>query len=110
MKHEHITNILLRPKFTSLSLSGGKIFLSLIPTYNLLNNMESHEVCKYCLKKCKTLKKCGKCRSVSYCSAEHQKLDWKTRGHKLVCDELARVKTNHCQGTADEFLRADIAM
>lgn len=31
-------------------------------------------------------KKCSKCRLVSYCSAEHQKLDWEE--HKRICVRL----------------------
>ncbi|KAF8311105.1 hypothetical protein DL93DRAFT_2083831 [Clavulina sp. PMI_390] len=30
-------------------------------------------------------KRCSACRCVTYCSAEHQKLDWKDGGHKDVC-------------------------
>jgi len=31
--------------------------------------------------------KCGSCRVVSYCSVEHQKLDWKKK-HKSLCGTL----------------------
>lgn len=34
---------------------------------------------------------CGRCRSVAYCSAECQKVDWK-KGHKKKCKLLAEAK------------------
>ena len=56
--------------------------------------MYSLEECNYCRIRSDKLKKCGKCRSVAYCSPEHQMLDWKDSGHKLMCNKLAREKTD----------------
>lgn len=39
-----------------------------------------------------TLKQCGKCRSVAYCSTACQKRDWKA--HKKVCAKLATEKSS----------------
>uniref|UniRef100_A0A182WKG6 MYND-type domain-containing protein n=1 Tax=Anopheles minimus TaxID=112268 RepID=A0A182WKG6_9DIPT len=35
---------------------------------------------------CRGPKLCSRCKSINYCSASHQKLDWKV-GHKSVCSE-----------------------
>ncbi|XP_028398834.1 programmed cell death protein 2-like [Dendronephthya gigantea] len=40
------------------------------------------KLCEVC--GCRGEKLCSKCRQVSYCSRDHQTVDWKT-GHKLVC-------------------------
>jgi len=32
-----------------------------------------------------TYKRCSGCKAVSYCSAEHQRKDWKDGAHKEVC-------------------------
>lgn len=45
-------------------------------------NMEER-VCGRCNDHSKTLKRCGRCKSIWYCSPECQRLDWKT--HKEVC-------------------------
>jgi hypothetical protein len=37
-----------------------------------------------------TLKLCGGCQAVRYCSAECQRKDWKL-GHKVVCEPLSEV-------------------
>jgi hypothetical protein len=44
-------------------------------------------VCAHCKKvgESGTMKRCGRCRRVSYCSLECQKLHWKGGGHKNVC-------------------------
>ncbi len=41
--------------------------------------------CFSCKKETSNLKKCGKCKSVSYCSRACQKQDWST--HKQFCKE-----------------------
>ena len=38
----------------------------------------------------KNLKRCGKCRSVQYCSREHQVKDWENGGHKQLCKQLRK--------------------
>lgn len=40
-------------------------------------------LCQVC--GCRGPLSCGKCKSVSYCSAAHQKIDWTLGGHKTVC-------------------------
>uniref|UniRef100_A0A182S8E8 MYND-type domain-containing protein n=1 Tax=Anopheles maculatus TaxID=74869 RepID=A0A182S8E8_9DIPT len=35
---------------------------------------------------CRGPKLCSRCKSINYCSASHQRLDWKA-GHKSVCSE-----------------------
>lgn len=40
------------------------------------------KVCQVC--HCSSSKSCAKCRSVSYCSKNHQAIDWRT-GHKADC-------------------------
>lgn len=40
-------------------------------------------MCKTCLKENVQLQRCGRCKSVFYCSKECQKKDW--RSHKAVC-------------------------
>ena len=47
------------------------------------NNLRN--LCSLC--GCRADKKCAGCHSVSYCSREHQTIDWKT-GHKVVCKSL----------------------
>jgi hypothetical protein len=44
-------------------------------------------VCAHCKKvgELDTMKRCGRCRRVCYCSVECQKLHWKGGGHKNVC-------------------------
>jgi hypothetical protein len=44
-------------------------------------------VCAHCKKvgELDTMKRCGRCRRVCYCSVECQKLHWKSGGHKKVC-------------------------
>jgi hypothetical protein len=44
-------------------------------------------VCAHCGKvgELDTMKRCGRCRRVCYCSVECQKLHWKRGGHKNVC-------------------------
>lgn len=43
-------------------------------------------VCAYCHQSAPKLQKCGGCKVVWYCSAEHQKLHWKAEGgHKADC-------------------------
>jgi hypothetical protein len=44
-------------------------------------------VCAHCKKvgELDTMKRCGRCRRVCYCSVECQKLHWKGGGHKKVC-------------------------
>jgi TPR repeat protein len=44
-------------------------------------------VCAHCKKvgDLDTMKRCGRCRRVCYCSVECQKLHWKKGGHKKVC-------------------------
>lgn len=46
---------------------------------------------------CKSLKTCGNCRQVSYCSTKCQKYDWKER-HSLICANLAHLTSisTHC--------------
>ena len=52
--------------------------------------------CNYCHIKSDHIKKCGRCKSVAYCSREHQTLDWKERGYKNICKDLAcRKKANN---------------
>jgi len=46
--------------------------------------VEGH-VCAVCARECTA--RCSKCKSVYYCSPQHQRQDW--REHKLVCDDLA---------------------
>lgn len=49
---------------------------------NGVKKIESNESCAYCgIISIRQL--CTRCKSVSYCCRDHQKLDWKT--HKLVC-------------------------
>ena len=36
------------------------------------------------------MKRCGKCRSVHYCSREHQVKDWENGGHKQLCKQLRK--------------------
>ena len=38
--------------------------------------------------------KCGGCRSRVYCSKKCQKGDWKSGGHKVLCDSLSADKMN----------------
>jgi hypothetical protein len=44
-------------------------------------------VCAHCktVGEIDTMKRCGRCRRVCYCSVECQKLHWKGGGHKKVC-------------------------
>jgi hypothetical protein len=49
-------------------------------------------VCAHCKKvgELDTMKRCGRCRRVCYCSVECQKLHWKSGGHKKVCGKEGR--------------------
>lgn len=51
----------------------------------------SHCVCHVCHKSSPTMKWCGKCRSVKYCSQECQKEDW--TNHKSICKSFTQNKT-----------------
>src|SRR5689334_3958716 len=44
------------------------------------------------------LSHCGRCRTVQYCSVEHQREDWP--GHKVVCKQLARAAADLAERTA----------
>ena len=44
--------------------------------------------CEVCKKSDIKLLRCSKCRSVYYCTKEHQQTDWKT--HKTVCGQLEK--------------------
>ena len=48
-----------------------------------LPRVEFLGMCKTCLKENVKLQKCGRCKSVFYCSKDCQKKDWKS--HKAVC-------------------------
>ena len=43
--------------------------------------------CSYCSKKGSNLKRCGRCKAISYCSMECQRTDWPN--HKLECANFA---------------------
>ena len=47
------------------------------------NNL--HKLCSLC--GCKADKQCSGCHAISYCSREHQTIDWKA-GHKVVCKPI----------------------
>lgn len=53
--------------------------------------------CKFCLKTAASLRACSGCKSVSYCSRECQRKDWKEGLHKTECPQLKaasqRIKT-----------------
>lgn len=57
-----------------------------------------------CQKKCQncgkeTLRRCGRCRAVKYCSVDCQREDW-NRGHKRQCSALAKMQPkleNRCE-------------
>ena len=58
---------------------------------------KGERTCLFCMKEessssgpTLTMKKCSACRSVSYCSADCQKKDWKE--HKLACQNLKELK------------------
>ncbi|XP_072380798.1 uncharacterized protein [Diabrotica undecimpunctata] len=61
-------------------------------------------ICHVC-KGIEHLKRCAQCKSVAYCSKDHQKVDWKH--HKDFCSALTRVN-NECSfielTNFDEFL------
>lgn len=40
-------------------------------------------------------KKCSKCRKVSYCSKEHQIIDWKDGRHKVNCGTASPLTSDH---------------
>ena len=54
------------------------------------------------------LLKCSQCKVASYCSKEHQVLDWKQGGHKAACTTYARVgATLHLKSLADQQAARD---
>lgn len=57
--------------------------------------------CEWCLKSGDSVKLCQKCRKVSYCSADHQKLHW-YKGHKAECRFLRESVENE-QGLMGVF-------
>ena len=65
--------------------------------------MISLDKCNFCHIQSENLKKCSKCRSVAYCSQDHQKLDWKEGGHKLVCDGLATIRSANNRRIAEIY-------
>ncbi|KAJ7645251.1 hypothetical protein DFH06DRAFT_596127 [Mycena polygramma] len=51
-------------------------------------------------------KRCGKCNSMYYCSAECQYLDWKQGGHKEVCSQSAILDlSGHMSTRERSFMR-----
>jgi len=70
--------------------------------------MDVFKSCLCCLKQVDGSKKCGRCRTASYCSVECQKQHWKV--HKNNCkdsnsdDSLERLRTKafnyHTQGNS----------
>ena len=48
------------------------------------------DFCSQCGKVGPHLKRCGGCKSVSYCNVECQKVHWKKEGHKNVCREASQ--------------------
>ena len=53
---------------------------------------ESYEGCEKCGSRLKILSKCSGCRTVSYCSRECQRRDWKK--HKVQCKQVSNKKTS----------------
>ncbi|KIV99185.1 uncharacterized protein PV09_09138 [Verruconis gallopava] len=58
----------------------------------------SDNCCAVCSKTTDLLK-CGKCRSIQYCSKECQKKDWKT-AHKALCGLLAQMRSTRTSESA----------
>lgn len=52
------------------------------PNYGSCNGERRPSTCGYCGCVCSE-RRCSRCKCVSYCCVDHQKLDWKT--HRLVC-------------------------
>jgi len=58
--------------------------------------------CSQCGKQCASLKRCSRCRQVSYCGAACQKAGWK--GHKKACVTLEEaVERVNAAGVANEW-------
>jgi len=58
--------------------------------------------CSQCGKQCASLKRCSRCRQVSYCGAECQKSGWK--GHKKSCATLEEaVEKVNAAGVANDW-------
>lgn len=61
------------------------------------------KICQVC--GCRGPLSCGKCRSVSYCSAAHQKIDWTLGEHKASCtvNKPPHHGNKNCQYLLEEF-------
>merc|ERR1712008_43198 len=71
------------------NISGSIRYFKEDKFYRVLKNIAAMKECNYpnCRAKNIKLEICSKCKSVYYCSKEHQKLDWKMR-HRLECKNL----------------------
>lgn len=52
--------------------------------------MSSVRLCQVC--GCRGALSCGACKSVNYCSKEHQAIDWRLGEHKLTCESKTNPK------------------
>jgi TPR repeat protein len=80
MVFRHVTYLGYTPSMASTIKGGGE-------KGSKKDGVGGGLVCAHCKKagELDTLKRCGRCRRVCYCSVECQKLHWGKGGHKKVC-------------------------
>ncbi|KAK8803213.1 hypothetical protein WA158_000907 [Blastocystis sp. Blastoise] len=72
------------------NFKAGDTILTGYPFSYRINDENRDQRCHFCYKVCPSLKLCGKCRQVGYCSRECQIADWKN--HKQECPILCEHK------------------
>ncbi len=85
-------NDAVRSGLTPLPFGVGQAFdVQIMPD---MHKLAVASTCDYChvITRATTWKRCGGCRSVSYCSAQCQRLDWPS--HKQACRPSATARPN----------------
>ncbi|UJR27390.1 hypothetical protein I4U23_008680 [Adineta vaga] len=74
-------------------ICGTDLFSSLLPYVHILSSSSTSTYCCQCLNVSNDLKRCSKCRQISYCSISCQRQDWIY--HKYECEHLHTITNEY---------------